>query len=354
MTDDRKDLPSASKAPLLALCAGAWHLIRKAPPEKPSPYAESGQRVHDALKHRNPSPLREDELTVYEQCVRLESTWIEQCGFQNPDQFTERRIWLRDPKTGALLMSCRFDLALREQLAAGLADYKAGRVAVPHPRENWQIKSEVVMFYDCFDFDVCHTAILQPWVSPQLFTHSFYKDEFGRTREELILILKRAADLNAPRTPGRHCFHCPARGICPEGRSTVVEVLNCENAQLSGLQLSKDLNTFDAAESVIEARRLLAERILEASPSAVPGWVLDPAREPEHVEDAVEAFNLMAGYVSMNTFLSACRLSVAKLRKIYALRYNVSDAEAKAAVSEILAPVIKRQPRKPSLRRLNQ
>jgi hypothetical protein len=133
MSDDRKNLPSASKLPLIADCAGAWNLIRKAPPEKPSVFAESGNRVHDALKIRSFAELNPEETEVATQCDRLETRWHEQIGFTDELVYSERRIWLRDPKTGALLMSCRFDKAFLQGAIAALVDYKTGRVPVTAP-----------------------------------------------------------------------------------------------------------------------------------------------------------------------------------------------------------------------------
>jgi len=154
-------------------------------------------------------------------------------------------------------------------------------------------------------------------------------------------IVEAALAPDAPRTPSPSaCKYCRAKSKCPEAGGVASELAVFTPAQVPALSneaISDFLDKADVVEAFIEAIRDEAKtRLLQGH--EIAGRKLASGRTSRSIEDLSGAFERLG--LDSDQFLSACKVSVPALEKIFAASKDMKPAEAKVAVGKLLEDVL--------------
>jgi hypothetical protein len=246
MSDERRNLPSASRMRQIAMCPPSHQMQLHAPKEPESEDAAAGTRIHAVLAgEADESTLNAAELETKEMCERqalqLKDEWKQT---ERPRIETEQRLWLTSFGTvikhpspsAAVIFSGKFDALFIEGDRALLIDYKTGRGDYAEAIDNEQLAANAVLVSLHYGVTEVRTALVQPWVGKPTIC-DFGSDELQQAKEWLF------AKLEAERrsTPdqakaGDWCQYCTAQLSCHAFRSKQNEGLAVLNvATLAGM-----------------------------------------------------------------------------------------------------------------------
>lgn len=231
MTDDRLDLPSASKFDIIVNCPGMPNLARTIPPVEAdndsTPEADRGTRIHHAREISSTMHLQDEgEMKAYTRLVDNEriilSEWSDEKNLEMYNVETELRLWLFDPITGAPITSGRLDvlyvesgtrtphvLVIDTKTLSGLS---AGSAV-----ESWQLKVQAVL--SRFEFGARHVRVA--FNKPEALGKEIDVCDLDTAMldqcEYMIRYHLWLTTLpNAPRRAGEWCNWCVCKGHCPE------------------------------------------------------------------------------------------------------------------------------------------
>ena len=229
--DPRSGLPSASSFDADWECAGRQNLLAymrennivAERDEALNELAGRGTRLHKAWETGVTLELKEDELEVYNDGVKLEESLVTQWASElNTRQLAEHRLeeryWLNDPDTMQPLLSGQWDRLTFCGNAGLLIDRKSGSgYYLPPANKSWQLRVYAVLAW--LEFGV--TNIRMAYVCPERFGKKLDyadTDEAGlkMMHANIVAHLRFMRTPNAPRKAGEHCRFCPAKAICKE------------------------------------------------------------------------------------------------------------------------------------------
>ena len=367
MQDDRDNLPSASGIERLYLCPGSRALEQTVPPEPESKDAASGTRIHAALaefanRNREPEPgtLEEREIETFEMCAGMYDDlvfrWINPNAPTPPTmQKTEQREWLLNDELNQVF-SGQYDVLILDGTRALCLDYKTGHGDQTESIGNLQLRALAVLVAENYNVTEVTVAIIQPWVSmtPQLCTYDLAA--LTQARTEVLNILFRSEDPNAPRVPGeKQCKFCGARAICPEANATVATLAILRTQQIEPVDLLKMLEVVGPAKKVIEALEARAKYLLEADPTSLPGWTLEEGASRRSIRDPRAAFSQLSNAVSAEEFAGCCAVKISELEKRFTTnmrtRTGLKAGECRNQFEQLLRGIIERKVSASSLAR---
>lgn len=202
--------------------------------EGTSAAAEKGTRIHDALEHRDPTSLEdEEEVAMYEQLLADEEEFFNMV-FPNatPEIHRELKLVLElDCKT---LTFGTADIVAYHDNIGLCADYKTGISKIDDPRDNFQAKAYTLAVFQKFpDLAEIHFAFLVPQRDGIQYG-KFDRSEMEDLRKELSDIISKAEKVRplwengAPEmddlNPTVNCRFCRHEERCPALGHLVVEV----------------------------------------------------------------------------------------------------------------------------------
>lgn len=394
--DERKGLPSASRALAYKLCPGSYQLCQTVPPEPESEYAAEGTLGHSLLENiarrqfLGEDPVDPaagaDTLQAVEQAWgHVEDLLHEFLGIAWKAKlkachvFIERRAWFHSAD-GAPLYSGRNDVAILDP--AGrlmLWDYKFGRGDVDAAAENIQLRALAVAFAQQIDRDNLDeklsppklpavtevwAAVIQPRVNPSVTAARYTAADLKQAAVEVEGIFRAVYATNPPRVAGyRQCLYCAAKPVCPEARGAIDALaglspvpapeLDKDKAKdlattLSVDQLGALLHQCDTAETIASAIR--AEAMARAKEGVViPGWKLSQNAPQRQIESAQAAWEKVAGIVPVEQFVGACKVSVGALEAAVVAAKGIPKKEGKKALAEMLGGALTMKDKNPSL-----
>jgi hypothetical protein len=328
---ERLDLSSCSSAYRRRRCTGSENLIRELRTRgllkeiPPSKDAESGTAVHAAWSGANVELSSSEEQTLAE-LKRLEAMVLADWSAGEPYQLLgrEERLWLRngiEPLHSGQYDVCYVSTDYRRAL---ILDAKTLYGVQQEAAINDQLR-ELTGLVHFNHPPIRHftVAILIPNQAERISIATYDQLEAELALRLLRLSLFESADPGAPRTPGAHCEHCPARLQCEEARQLIGHSYSLKKRIEAGefvLPLGEKgariLEEIKAAKTVLADLEAAYKAELKTDPDCLPGWTLSNGRKlrsiPE-VEKALEAWSTHR--YAMSDFLACTNLAIGALEE---------------------------------------
>ena len=320
-----------------AACPGKFQLELTCPPDAGNAYTEMGNRIHLYLSGEQ-IVLPDEEQAIADKCLEQYKEIVAAVGLAQPvTTSVEKRLWYGSKWSGAI---DRIDFS-EDGRTALIVDWKTGRNPVGQASGNLQARSYAVLVAkNCPSITKIYVAIIQPMAAPYSITE--YDEEALRNADdELAMIVARAEAPNAPRVPSPDaCKYCRAKSICPEAQGEVKQLVAVASTPIPVLtndQISDFLEKAVVVESFIDALKAEGKKRLQEGHD-IAGWKLMPGRTNRSIEDPYEAFEKLG--LDPDKFLSACKVSIPSIEKVFASTRQLKAKEAKDEVESILGNCI--------------
>jgi hypothetical protein len=108
------------------------------------------------------------------------------------------------------------------------------------------------------------------------------------------------------------------------------------------------------AQALFKEIELFYKRLLEETPGAIPGWMLQPGDVRRSIEDTVALYERVADFFSVRELLSCCSPSVPALERMWAQKKGILVNGAKAGFKQFLGPLLVEKRTAPTLQRVSQ
>ena len=357
MSDERKNLPSASSMERYQLCLGSF-AAEQGQPDQPSSDAESGNRIHAALAGEtvNP-PLTDDEERTAESCKIQAEALIHNTVEDGGVILRETRIWHIGEgwsgKPDVVALSACGKRAL-------VIDYKTGRGEVADATSNMQLRALAVLVADEYWADEVTVAIVQPLAGP-VSTCTYDSAALDIAREEIARIIEGIHKPDAQRIPSaKACKYCRAKSVCPEAQKLATDAplmvsRNGRELSITPERMAEFLEQIPAIEAVVEAVQAKAKRMLEADPASVPGWTLKPGAVRESITDPAQVFGrFLALGGTQEQFMPAITVAKTKLRDAVKAVTSEKGKALDARMDAVLDGCTEAKPTAPSLVRVKE
>jgi hypothetical protein len=121
-----------------------------------------------------------------------------------------------------------------------------------------------------------------------------------------------------------------------------------------GYQAAELLDQIKRAQALFKEIEGYYKRMLEETPGAIPGWMLEPGDVRRSIEDTVVLYRRMTDSLSVEELLSCCSPSVPTLERMWARKKGVPVNGARAGFKQFLGPSLVEKRTAPTLRRVAQ
>jgi hypothetical protein len=121
-----------------------------------------------------------------------------------------------------------------------------------------------------------------------------------------------------------------------------------------GNKAAELLDQIKRAQALFKEIELFYKRMLEETPGAIPGWMLQPGDDRRSIEDTVALHKHLSDLFSIEELLSCCFPSVPALERLWAQKKGVLVNGAKAGFKQFLGPLLVEKRTAPTLQRLSQ
>jgi len=346
-------------------------------PEKDSDMADSGRKVHNALRLYCGSTIS-DTQDVITLCKLDERETIVFSWFinraettMNAEEVTDRQAELELPDTGDWIVGTA-DLVGRAGPDKMIVwDWKTGWGRQIVATKNLQLRGYIVKVSDmfgCANIDG-HLFACGNQAEDMAFTSvSFGPDDIIAARREINSIRDKCFVNNAKRIPGgEQCKWCLAAGNeshCPEScewQSAESDLLVIQDPITRAMapRCADILSTVEAFEKSAKAFKAMLKDKLMREPDSIPGLGLKPGNDIRNIIDATRAFEIGAaeGWFTQESFVSeAITVKVGKIEKLAKaeLKGKVKAKDIKDLVNTKLAEVIEVKTNAPSITRVSQ
>jgi hypothetical protein len=363
---ERLDLSSASSAYRRRRCTGSENLIRELRTRgmlkeiASTQDALSGTAVHAAWWCGKEAQLNPSQEKTLIELKRLEAMVLADWSGGEPFILLgrEERLWLRqgiDPIHSGQYDVCYLSTDYQRAL---VLDGKTLFREVEAAERNDQLRELVALFR--FNYpDIKHftVAILAPNLAERVSIATYDQLEAELALRLLRLSLLESADPGAPRTPGAHCEHCPARLQCEEARQLIGHSYSLKKRIDAGefvLPLGEKgarvLEEIKTAKTVLADLEEAYKAELKNDPDCLPGWQLSNGRKlrwiPE-VEKALEAWSTQR--YAMSDFLSCTDLVLHRLEEKLTVSTGKVGKDLANHFNDIFGPLVVTRMSQPSI-----
>jgi hypothetical protein len=376
-SDPRRGLASASIMARLKECPGSLALTNELKRsgkyiEIPSPYAESGTRIHrwlylEALGAKALAELAAAtkamstaELGTAQKCAELRSGLLSQWAPLEGNQYEwilEKRLWYRQglwPR-----FSGQQDFAVIDRTTnarAFLTDYKSGRKEAQESSDNLQLRTGAVLLKEAEPtLEEIDGSITEPLVSWDPVRVRYTNASLLEGKKEIVGIVDRAEREPTKRIAGTWCGLCPARANCREAADYVALpwcglkpamfkadkadedspfVPSREMIEKAIIELPRGepgvklWQRIKLAKKVIETLEATYTRILEAEPSALPGYVLPvEGKERRSVPYPAKLKAALAEYLTPEEIDGAASFHLTKIEEVLGLKHHLAGKD---------------------------
>lgn len=335
MTDERRNMLSASKIEAVSLCPGSWNAQLGLKEEtKPDAPRDTGIKVHDALAGSTTAreSLDSDQLAVFEDIEFKTFSLAESLGFT--EYTCETRLWSK-----TLPISGKADRIYRDGKRLFIPDFKTGFLeAAPSP-SNLQLRTLAFIAHEELEADVVFVAIIPRYGKPEVAEYREERGDFDYSFNELRGILLRAEDSDAPRNPGEsQCRYCLFASRCPERNSLMIAVQNAKGISLPEMETADFVALFEKvgeAEKICEDIKAEAKR--RAENNALPGWTLKEGSPREKIFrlDVVHSRCAELG-ISTEHFTDSCSLTKKALTNLVQSATSKKGKTLEALMDQLL------------------
>lgn len=380
MSDIRRDHTSASGASRDAACPGA-HRLQQGIPEPPSSdEANSGKRIHLALKNSGNiallSSLTTKEREIFDACRAIEKAVV--LNWFGPDHppmkvYREERIWVKfyGPDKSIYEHSGEPDVIYHSGAKALIADYKTGIGEVEDSSSNLQLRDLVCLFRgdQMRQGQViveCATVVIQPLVTQDPVVCSYKEPDIDRAAKEMMDRVIQSNSPNAQRFPGNHCRYC--RGALT---NKCLEHQRWSSATLPTfrgiMEIAVDQWTPEQRQIFCERHQMAKEWLQNTwealcqgaatDPNFIPGWGLGNPTVQQPITDIPELVNRIVahGGTPAGLLAEAGKITKEKLetyfKKLIRTKIKGSVAQNKA-YEDLLKGITTPKPNKPTLKKI--
>ena len=299
---DRHNLPSASGAERYSLCRASFLMDEKYGEHiDDTAEASMGTRIHARLAGEN-IELTAAEETIAERATYIEATALLEYFTDSPySRVREERLWYRDPLTLTRSWSGQPDLVAIEaefgsKARAAVVDYKSLWGQHTEAPSNLQLRCLAVLVAVEYGVENVRVILVQPNGWPKYTVGDYGPTELRQAEDEIAALMEDVQREGHSRTPSaKACRYCRARHVCPEAiaAASAVTTLPREGTEIAlpPEAIAAFLDRIPLVESVVEAVKAKAKRMLEADANAIPGWRLKPGTEREKITDIGTVFS---------------------------------------------------------------
>jgi hypothetical protein len=117
---------------------------------------------------------------------------------------------------------------------------------------------------------------------------------------------------------------------------------------------AKLLEQIKRAQSLFKEVESHYKRLLEETPGAIPGWLLEPGDVRRSIEDALALHARTSDQLSLRELLSCCSPSVPALERMWAKKNGVPANQAKEGFKQFLGSLLIEKRSAPTLQRVSQ
>jgi hypothetical protein len=352
--DGRAGFPSASSYERLLSCRASYLLSQRAVAlgqvaHQRSDAADLGTKKHLA-NAQGPEILSEPEREDWETCRRKREEFIQGWSDGSPIQsIQESRLWLR--RGIRPLLSGQPDEILMQGSRCAVLDWKFGAYRVADPCDNVQLSIYVLLVARSEEtIGEVTCQILSPTHDFEPYTYS--RAELDRLYQSVLVVINSLADPGDP-VPGSWCHFCPARLICHAAKDEAANATIAKVIELPlGEQAANLLEQIKRAQALFKEIESYYKRVLETTPSAIPGWILEPGDMRRAIANPLAAVERMAGSLSAQEFLRCCSVSVPELERAWAKKKGLPVTQAKEPFKRFLGPLLTEKRNAPSLAQL--
>jgi Protein of unknown function (DUF2800) len=301
-----------------------------------------------------PEILSPREREDWEPCQHKRDAFIKSWinGSELPVQSVqEERLWLR--KGIRPLLSGKPDEVLRQGQRIAVLDHKYGSYRVEDPQENMQLAIYALLVSrgdEAIEEVTCQ--ILSPYWDFEPVVYG--REELDRLYRSVLVVVSSLEDPGDP-FPGDHCHFCPARLICGAAKDAATSATLTKVTQLPlGRGAAELLDQIKRAQALFKEIEGYYKRVLQETPGAIPGWMLEPGDVRRSIQDTVALHLHTAELFSVEELLSCCSLSVLALERAWVEKNGIPANRAKEEFKKFLGPLLIEKRTASSLRKAAQ
>ena len=359
--DERMGLPSASSADADFRCHGRRAMIAKViKPDDSTKWSKRGDKIHKALEESDLTKLSSSDSITAERIMDEEARLADHYSLQGAVVYRERRWWAMEGEKR--LYSGKLDCIhhVADLQFALVVDYKTGFAPVVSIDRNFQVKMQVVLAHLNIGIRRAVGALIHPHHPDNLLsqTRVFTEREILFAKDEIDGHLAEMTD-SAPRTPNAtSCQYCPARHLCPEYNAWMEEIIPKEKVEalqakievMTPEERGVRLQKHKLAKALMDEEKEICKAMLKKDEKSIFGWKLVPSSErvctdPIKAKQIVEdAYGLQVADMCMDFSFTKCETVLVESGAI------AIKKKAKETVNELLAPVLDKKRREPSLK----
>lgn len=318
-----------------------------------------GQQIHDALVNDDPSKLRADQLSVYESCVEIRERLIADTfgpDFQQVRRFKEERVWFKSVE--GFVHSAKLDLLVRHGPKGLIIEYKTLPGKVAEAPTNKQLRDQLALASGHYLLTEVDVAIIQPLITHTPSVCRYDEAAILQSQTEMADRIQKSNAPNAPRTAGTiQCKFCLARWTCKEYAAFTALAVPVSMSSLtvpvsmwSPEQRALFCERLPVAMKWLEECRSKIKQLLEADPSSVPGWKLEPGSVKKPVNNPNELhLRFLAAGGTTEQFLLCVEIGKGNLEQQVRAVTKLKGKGLKSKIDEMLAGIVDEKQDAPSL-----
>ena len=314
-----------------------------------SPEAMEGTMLHKCVEDNDiDRNLNEEQISAVQKCIDYKSDRVYQ-AYPNSDTFeshNEKSLHLWDGEEGfGHLLSGTIDFLAFEGDSGFIVDWKFGRLPLPEVSVSLQLACYSAMAMQRYDLKTVDAFVYMPRGGWEY--HIRFDGGAEYIVENIIKpVIREAEEENAKRESSfEACHYCPAILHCPEAISNVAEVTKLDG----GGPTIIDPETVDNnIEQIKIAEKVGAAYLKEAKAYYVDGgtssrWGMISRKGSLKVDGGTNAiYDLVAGSLSREDFMSVCRVSLPKLRKLFTERSGKDKKTGEEELNTVIEPLTSR------------
>jgi hypothetical protein len=108
----------------------------------------------------------------------------------------------------------------------------------------------------------------------------------------------------------------------------------------AGEQAAELLDAIKRAQALFKEVESYYKRVLEETPGAIPGWILEPGDVRRSIEDTVSVREKIESLLPLDEFLSTCSVSVPQLERAWAKKSGVLLGQAREPFKKFLGGLL--------------
>lgn len=314
--DVRRGLTSASSATMDSLCPGRHLAQRDIPEQERSEDAQSGMRIHLALKDSTNTAalnaLNAKERSIFDSCREIEKRLVaEWFGPDAPAMrvYREQRIWVKFKADRIYEHSGEPDVIYHAGAKALILDYKTGSGEVEDASSNLQLRDLACLFRgDQMSKKQivveCGTAIIQPLSTQSPVVCAYKEPDLDRAAKEMMDRVIASNDPRSPRIAGNvQCKFCRATSKCPEYQQwasatlpSFRDIMSLSVEQWEPAQRTIFMDRYAIAEQWLKDTKKALEAGATADPSFVPGYQMQDGTVKKPITNLPELINRIVAH----------------------------------------------------------